>query len=138
MGKVKSNSMNTDIQQVIDNFRPVFEFALDKLKSNEKRIYLAQIAQTLGYGGQKIVCETFGVNPKTLQKGLHELNSGNPIVDAFEQRGRKPIEHYLPNLLKEIKKIVDNESQIDPKFEDNRIFTRLTPEEIRWQLHVQK
>ena len=97
--------MNTDIQQVIDNFRPVFEFALDKLKSNEKRIYLAQIAQTLGYGGQKIVCETFGVNPKTLQKGLHELNSGNPIVDAFEQRGRKPIEHYLPNLLQDIKKM---------------------------------
>ena len=111
---------------------------MDKLTSSEKRVYLAQIANKLGYGGQKIVCESFGIAPKTLSKGLQELESGIFIIDAFDQRGRHPVENFFPTILEDIKSIVDCESQIDPRFEDNRLFTRLTPEEIRLQLHKGK
>jgi hypothetical protein len=34
-----------------------------------------------------------------------------------------------------LKSIVDSESQTDPRFEDTRLFTRLTPENIKMQLH---
>ena len=34
----------------------------------------------------------------------------------------------------DIKNIVDNESQTDPRFEDCRLFTRLTPDNIKMQL----
>lgn len=127
-----------EIKEAFENFFSIFEFALQKMNGSEKRIYLAQIAINLGYGGQKIVCDKFGIDPKTLQKGIEEFESGNFIKDAFSQRGRKGIEEYLPNLLKDIKEIVDAESQIDPRFYDSRLFTRLTPETIREELSKQK
>ena len=74
----------------------------------------------------------------TIRKGLHELNSGMTIVDAFNARGRKPIEEKLPNLIVDIQNIVDSQSQTDPNFKTTRIFTRLTVKEVRKQLIKQK
>jgi hypothetical protein len=127
-----------EIKEVLEKFYSVFEFGLQKMNGSERRVYLAQIAINLGYGGQKLVCDTFGIDTKTLQKGIEEVTSGVFIKDAFSERGRKGIENYLPNLLMDIKSIVDSESQIDPKFYDNRLFTRLTPAAIREQLYKQK
>jgi len=127
-----------EIIEAFESFYSVFEFGLQKMNGSERRIYLAQIALSLGYGGQRLVCDKFGIDNKTLQKGIEEFTSGNFIKDAFSERGRKGIEVYLPNLLNDIKNIVDSESQIDPKFYDNRLFTRLTPEAIREQLYRQK
>ena len=124
-------------KEIIETFLPVFEFALDKFTGREKRLYLAHISKTLGFGGAKLVCDTFGINFRTLQKGQEELKSGIPIIDAFGNRGRNKVEGKLPNLLTDIKYIIDNESQADPRFEENKLFTRLTAEEIRWQLHEQ-
>lgn len=131
-------NIEMEIKEAFENFYPVFEFGLQKMIGSERRIYLAQIALSLGYGGQKLVCDKFGIDNKTLQKGIEEFTSGSFIKDAFSERGRKGIEFYLPNLLSDIKSIVDSESQIDPKFYDNRLFTRLTPESIREQLYKHK
>lgn len=127
-----------EIKDAFEKFSSIFEYALLKMNGSEKRVYLAQIALNLGYGGQKIVCDKFGIDYRTLQKGIEEYESGIYINDAFSERGRKRIEEYLPNLLKDIKDIVDSESQIHPKFYDERLFTRLTPEAIREQLYKQK
>lgn len=125
-------------QQAFESFMPIFEFAIDKLNSSDKRIYLAKISKALGYGGQAIVCQSFGVDSKTLKKGIREVESGLSVIDAFNLRGRKNIEDKLPNLLEDIKDIVDSSSQVDPKFKDKRLYTRLTPEEVKWQLHEHK
>jgi hypothetical protein len=126
--------MNTETQRAFESFLPIFEFGLQKLTGSERRVYLAGIAKQLGYGGMKLVQESFGIDYRTLQKGMEELESGNYIVDAFHKRGRKGIETHLPNILDDIKGIVDSESQTDPRFEDNRLYTRLTPENIKMQL----
>ena len=130
--------MNKLDQQTFESFIPIFEFAVNKLNGSDKRVYLAKISQALGYGGQTIVCQTFGIDPKTLKKGIQEAESGYNVVDAFNLRGRKNIEYELPGLLDDIKDIVDSSSQADPKLKDKRLYTRLTPEEIRRQLHEQK
>ncbi|GBF10974.1 hypothetical protein [Tepidibacillus sp. HK-1] len=44
------------------------------------------------------------------------MKTGIPIEDAFHLRGRKKAEEKLINLLKEIKDIVDSQSQTDPNF----------------------
>ncbi len=59
-------------------------------------------------------------------------------VDAFKVRGRKRSEEHLPNLLKDITAIVDGQSQTDPQFRTNRLYTRLTATEVRRQLIAQK
>jgi hypothetical protein len=127
--------MEVELKRAFETFLPIFEFGLQKMTGGERRIYLAEIAKRLGYGGMKLVNEHFAIDFKTLQKGMKELESGNCINDAFNKRGRKSIEVHLPNILNDIKSIVDSESQTDPRFEDNRLFTRLTPENIKIQLH---
>lgn len=130
--------MDIETKKAFESFYPIFQFGLQKLTGSERRIYLAGIAKQLGYGGMKLVEESFGIDYKTLKKGMEELNSGNFITDAFNKRGRKGIEEHLPNIIDDIKSIVDAESQTDPKFEDNRLFTRLTPENIKTELHKNK
>lgn len=56
------------------------------------------------------------------------------IADSFKLRGRKPIEHQLPNLVEDIRSIVDPQSQTDPSFRSTRLYTRLTAAEVRRQL----
>jgi hypothetical protein len=59
-------------------------------------------------------------------------------VDAFHLRGRLPAEARLPNLLDDIRAVVDEQSQTDPQFRNNRLYTRLSVEEIRRQLMARK
>lgn len=49
-------------------------------------------------------------------------------------KGRYQVESRLPNLLKDIKILVDAQSQIDPSFKSQRLYTRLSAAEVRKQL----
>ena len=55
-------------------------------------------------------------------------------LDASSWRGRKRSEEHLPNLLSDLTAIVDGQSQADPQFRSNRLYTRLTATEVRRQL----
>jgi len=44
----------------------------------------------------------------------------------------------LPHLLTDIQAIVDSQSQTDPQFRTNRLYTRLSAAEVRRQLIAQK
>ena len=57
-----------------------------------------------------------------------------PVEDRFSNRGRKKSEELLPNLLEDIKKIVEPECQTDPSFNTCRLYTRITAEEVRRRL----
>ena len=47
-------------------------------------------------------------------------------------------EDKLPNLLKDIRSIVDTEVQTDPTFKTTQLFTRVTSKEVRNRLISQK
>jgi hypothetical protein len=65
---------------------------------------------------------------------MHELRSGISCCDAFALRGRARAEERLPNLLADIRDIAKGFSQTDPRFRTQRLYTRLTAEELRRQL----
>ncbi|MHC5722348.1 MAG: ISAzo13 family transposase, partial [Nostoc sp.] len=73
-------------------------------------------------------------NRRTIRKGMQELESGKPFIDGFERSGRKRVETKLPNLLEDIKSLVDPQSQTDPSFKSIRLYTRMTASEVRRQL----
>src|SRR6266516_7395446 len=108
------------------------------LKGSERRLFMARTVRVLGEGGQRRAERELGWNRATIRKGEHELESGIRCVDAFEQRGRKRSEAHLPNLLSDITAIVDGQSQADPQFRTNRLYTRLTAAQVRRQLIVEK
>jgi DDE family transposase len=68
---------------------------------------------------------------------MREVKSGMVCVDAYSWRGRKRAEEHLPNLLIDLQAIVDSQSQADPQFRTNRLYTRLTAAEVRRQLIAQ-
>jgi hypothetical protein len=108
------------------------------LKGSARRMFLARTVQALGEGGQRLAERELGWNRGTIRKGLHELKHGIVCSDAFSSRGRKRSEEHLPNLLSDITAIVDGQSQADPQFRTNRLYTRLTAAEVRRQLIIQK
>jgi hypothetical protein len=99
---------------------------------------MARAVRDLGRGGQRWAERELGWNRETVRKGMHELTSGFTCVDGYALRGRKRAEEHLPALLDDIRAIVDGQSQTDPQFRTNRLYTRLTAGEVRRQLIAQK
>jgi len=104
------------------------------LKGSARRLFMARTVKELGPGGQRRAERELGWGRMTIRKGTHELESGFTCLDAFAARGRKRVEAHLPNLLTDITALVDSQSQADPQFRTNRLYTRLTAGEVRRQL----
>src|SRR6266567_7551436 len=100
-------------------------------------MFIARTVQALGAGGQRLAERELGWNRGTIRKGIHEAAHGIACMDGFRLRGRKRSEDHLPNLLRDITAIVDGQSQADPQFRTNRLYTRLTAAEVRSQLIAQ-
>jgi hypothetical protein len=108
------------------------------LKGSARRLFMARTVKELGRGGQQRAARELQWGRMTIRKGRHELDSGMVCIDAFALRGRKRAEVHLSNLLMDIQAIGDSQSQADPQFRSNRLYTRLTAAEVRRQLITQK
>ena len=122
------------IHELIKKSKDFFKKGIEMLENCDKRIILAAISEEYGYGGSTFAAKEFNVSRDTIRKGRHELRTGIRCEDAFNARGRKKIEAYLPNIKDDIKDIIDSQSQTDPKFDSTRLYTRLTTKEVRNQL----
>ena len=121
-----------------DALKACFSDTAQTLKGSTRRLFMARTVKELGAGGQRRAERELGWSRVTIRKGTHELESGIPIQDAFAARGRTRAEAHLPNLLTDIQVIVDSQSQTDPQFRTNRLYTRLSAAEVRRQLIAQK
>ena len=125
------------IIELTENLKSLYIKTAKKLKGSDRRQFMAEVVKGLGIGGQTLVERELGWNRRTVRKGMQELESGQPIIDGFDRSGRKGIETKLPNLLKDIKSLVDPHCQTDPSFKSTRLYTRMTASEVRRQLITQ-
>ena len=121
-----------------DSLKALLRDTANTLKGSARRVFMARTVKELGIGGQRRAERELGWSRAIIRKGAHELESGVPIRDNFAARGRKRAEDHLPNLLADITAIVDSQSQTDPQFRTNRLYTRLSAAEVRRQLIAQK
>ncbi len=124
--------------ELTDSLKALFSETARALKGSARRVFMARTVKELGPGGQRRAERELGWSRATIRKGARELESGFAIVDAFALRGRKRVEERLPTLLADITAIVDGQSQADPQFRTNRLYTRLTAGEVRRQLITQR
>jgi hypothetical protein len=110
----------------------------DSLHGADRRLFMARTVRMLGPEGQRRAERELNWNRVTIRKGMHELDSGIRCVDAFCLRGRQRAEEHLPNLLTDIKAIVDAQCQTDPSFQTQRLYARLTAAKVREQLILRK
>jgi hypothetical protein len=126
------------IQTIPQEMKETFKETAKILKGHERRRFMARIVQSLGRGGASWAERELGWNRNTINKGRKELESGEVITDNYRARGRKKAEHHLPNLLEDIKAIIDGESQTDGTFRSTRLYTRMSAKEVRKQLIEEK
>jgi hypothetical protein len=124
--------------ELTSELKTFFTEAARKLKGYACRFFQAQVVQLLGKGGQRCAEEELEWNRGTIRKGMHELEGGIRCEDAFSARGRKAAEEHLPNLLQDIKEIMEAQSQTDPTFRTTRLFSRVSAKAVREQLIRQK
>lgn len=105
-----------------------------QLRGAAKRKFMAKTVTQLGHGGQRLAQRELGWNRDTIRKGIKELTSGITCIDNMSGKGRYKAEKHLPNLLNDIKNIVDAQSQTDPSFKSQRLYTRLSAVAVRKQL----
>jgi hypothetical protein len=117
---------------------PVLVDTAKALKGGQRRPFMAKTVAAMGPGGQLWAEAHLGWSRETIRKGTHELRTGMTCVDAFHCRRRKPAEEHLPRLLDDIRSIADGQSQADPKFQTNRLFSRISAAEVRRQLIATK
>jgi len=108
------------------------------LRGSTRRRFLARTVRELGPGGQRLAERELGWSRVSVRKGMHELTSGFACVEAYALRGRKRAEDHLPHLLDDITALVDSQSQADPQFRTQRLYTRLTAGAVRRQLIARK
>jgi len=124
--------------ELTDSFKGLLIETAKSLKGSARRLFMARTVKELGPGGQRRAARDLGWGRMTIRKGMHELESGLTCLDAFSLRGRKRAEDHLPNLLLDLRAIVDSQSQTDPQFRTARLYTRMTAAEVRRQLIAQK
>jgi len=95
---------------------------------------MGEVVNSYGYGAQAEAERVLGWHRGTIRKGIHEVKSGITCIDNFQNRGRKKAEEKNPKLLEQIKEIVENESQADPKMNSERVYIRMTANAVREEL----
>jgi len=128
--------------QGIDKINPELKTFLNEtrsnLKSSERRKFMAKVVLLMGKGGQRRAERELGWDRKTIIIGTRELKSGIDCIDNFSGRGRNRVEQRLPNLLEDIKQIVNPVSQADPTFRTTELYSPLTAAEVHRRLVDEK
>ena len=100
------------------------------LNGSARRVFMARVVTKLGRGGSSFAEKNLNWNRNTINKGLKELANGAFIDRRKSKSGRKPSEYYLPNLLVDIKKVVEPFTQTEPTFKSLKKYTRITAKSV--------
>jgi len=123
----------------IGRLKDLLQETVSSLKGHAKRLFMARTVRDV-FGGVVFRAEKeLGWNRRTIGKGLHELASGIECIDGRRgATGRKPAEAHLPNLLSDIRDLLDSQSHTDARFRTHRLYTRMSVAEVRRQLQAKK
>jgi hypothetical protein len=121
---------------ISQNIIRILKSAADKLRGVEKRQFMAETANEFGFGGQTACEKQLGWCRNTIRKGQQEIKLSVSFVDRYKDRGRRKAEEINPQLLDDIKSIVEPDAQADPAMNSDRLYIKFTANEVRNQLKV--
>ena len=114
-----------------DDTRSVILRAAGLLTGYKRRLFQAEMAHAYCGGSARLAETTFGWGRDAVHTGLNERRSGIRCVEDFEARGRKTAEDRHPAVEEQIRRLVDPQSQADPKFQTPFAYTRVTARAVR-------
>tara|TARA_B110000091_G_scaffold214245_1_gene266590 strand:+ start:76 stop:564 length:489 start_codon:yes stop_codon:yes gene_type:complete len=112
----------------------LLKLSCDLLTGSVKRKFMAETVNALGDGGQRKAASVLGWCRDTIRKGQHEVKTNISCIDNFKGRGRLPAEAHLPGLIDAIHKIVAEKTQADPTLKSDRLYIKISANEVRKRL----
>ncbi len=88
------------------------------LNERSRRMWAATEAKSFGWGGITVVSQATGIDPKTIRRGLLELDDKKPIPDNRIRStggGRKKLTETHKNLFDDLESLVEPDSRGDPE-----------------------
>jgi transposase len=101
-----------------------------RLTGYQRRLFQAEVTLELCGGSPRQAERRFGWGRETVEKGLHELQTGIRCRENFAARGRKRSEQKNPQLAEEIRRIAEPRSYADPELKSARRYTNLSAAEV--------
>jgi hypothetical protein len=105
-----------------------------RLTGFQRRAFQAEVATQLCGGNARQAERRFGWGRETVEKGLHERQTGLRCLEDFVARGRRRVEDKDPRLAADIRRIVEPHTYADPGLKSSRRYTNLSAAEVRTAL----
>ena len=121
-----------------EQVKATFKDAARKLTGPKKRAFTAQVALDYFEGSARKTEKVMGWDRVMIQRGLDSLETGIPYADNYSARGRKKTEEILSSLEQDIRDLVEDEAQADPKFQTPFRYLKVSAREVRDQLILEK
>lgn len=121
-----------------DPLRRTIKAAAKKMKGREKRSYQAEVTNEHLDGSARKAERVFGWDRKAVKKGQMEMKTGIECLDDFSARGRKKTEELLPDLENDIRDLLNENTQADPKFRSPFRYSRISAKAVREALIREK
>lgn len=124
---------------LLDNaVKSTFQDAAKKLSGHRKRDFMAKVTEDYLQGSARKAERVLGWNRNSVELGLHERRSGLVCVDNYNARGKHKSEDMLPHLEEDIRGLVDQHAQADPKFQSVFCYARISARAVREALIAKK
>src|SRR5688500_2957867 len=101
-----------------DTIRRKFEALAPALNERARRLWAATEAMGLGYGGIAVVERATGVSRSTIERGIRELKTDEPLEEDRVRRsggGRKKTTDHDPTLWLDLESLVEPSAAGDPQ-----------------------
>jgi Rhodopirellula transposase DDE domain len=105
-----------------------------RLTGFQRRAFLAEVTTEVCGGNARQAERRFGWGRETVEKGLHERQTGLRCLEDFAARGRQRVEQKDPRLAADIRAIVEPHTYADPGLKSSRRYTNLSAAEVRGAL----
>src|SRR5258708_12234176 len=102
-----------------------------RLTGYQRRSFQAEVAVELCSGNARQAERRFGWGRETVEKGLHERQTGLRCVEDFVARGRRRSEERDPQLAAEIRAIVEPHTPPHPAPKSSPPYPNLSPAQRR-------
>ena len=122
------------LTNLLESTKATILSAAKKLTGYLRREFQAEVATKHCGGSARLAEQTFGWGRAAVNTGLNEMRTGIRCVDKFSARGRRKSEVLQPELVAEIRTLVEPHAQADPKFQAPLALTRITAKAVHEQL----
>lgn len=120
--------------EILQECKHLIKVAAMKLKGHERRVFMAEVAETLCYGSSRLTETEFGVGRQTVELGMHEKRTGLICYGNYASSGKQKTEDASPQLIQDIRSLVEPESQADRQLRNTFAYTRITARAVRQKL----